>query len=79
MPEFRFFDYDSHEYFYETMSEEELEVFLAEHKNVVKTHHIPQIHTNTIGGNQHKKAFREVLNKIHNTTAGSKLNKTTEI
>lgn len=79
MQEYRFFDYDTHEYFYETMTEEELEAFLAEYKNVVKAHHIPMIHTNTIGGNQHKRGFREVLNKIHNKTAGSILNKTTEI
>ena len=39
----------------------------------------PQVNSNTIGGNQHRKAFKEVLNKIHSKTAGSALNKTTEL
>lgn len=39
----------------------------------------PQINADPIGSNQHGKAFREVLNKIHNKTPGSKLNNTTEI
>ena len=39
----------------------------------------PQINADPIGGNQHGKAFREVLNKIHKTTPGSTLNKTAEL
>ena len=39
----------------------------------------PQVNADPIGSNQHGKAFREVLNKIHNKTPGSTLNKTTEI
>lgn len=79
MPKYRFYDYDTHEYFYETMTEEELALVLAEHKNIIRAQDIPNIHTNTISGNQHRQGFREVLNKIHNRTAGSVLNKTTEI
>lgn len=32
-----------------------------------------------LGLNQHQRAFKEVLNKIHKKTPGSALNKTTEI
>lgn len=39
----------------------------------------PQINADPIGGNQHRKAFREVLNKIHQKSPGSTLNKTTEL
>lgn len=79
MPKYRFYDYDTREYFYETMTEEELELVLAEHKNIIRAHDIPNIHTNTIGNNEHRKNFREVLNKIHQKSPGSTLNKTTEL
>lgn len=39
----------------------------------------PQITCDPIGSNQHRKAFKEVLNKIHSKTSGSVLNKTTEL
>lgn len=39
----------------------------------------PQINCDPIGSNQHRRAFKEVLNKIHTRTAGSDLNKTTEL
>lgn len=39
----------------------------------------PQVNADPIGGNQHRKAFREVLNKIHQKSPGSTLNKTTEL
>ena len=32
-----------------------------------------------LGLNQHQRAFKEVLNKIHKRAAGSALNKTTEL
>lgn len=39
----------------------------------------PLINADTIGNNPHRKGFKEVLNKIHQRTAGSTLNKTTEL
>ena len=39
----------------------------------------PMVHGNTIGNNQHRRAFKEVLNKVHNRSPGSVLNKTTEL
>lgn len=33
----------------------------------------------TLGLNQHQRAFKEVLNKVHAKTPGSVLNKTTEM
>lgn len=39
----------------------------------------PQVNADPIGSNRHRKGFREVLNKIHTRTAGSTMNKTTEI
>jgi putative FmdB family regulatory protein len=39
----------------------------------------PQVSADPIDGNQHRKAFREVLNKIHKKSPGSTLNKTTEL
>lgn len=39
----------------------------------------PQINADPIGSNQHRRAFREVLNKIHKGAPGSTLNKTTEL
>lgn len=79
MPRYRFYDYDTYEYFYDEMTEEELELVLAENKNIIRAQDIPNIHTNTIGNNEHKRNFKEVLNKIHSRTAGSVLNKTTEM
>lgn len=39
----------------------------------------PQINADPIGSNQHRKAFREVLNKIHQKSPGSTLNNSTEL
>lgn len=39
----------------------------------------PQINCDPLSNNQHRTAFKEVLNKIHTRTAGSALNKTTEL
>lgn len=59
---------------------EDKDAYLAENPQYVQTMtKPPMVHSNTIGGNQHGKAFREVLNKIHNKTPGSQLNKTAEI
>lgn len=39
----------------------------------------PQVNADPIGRNQHGRAFKEVLNKIHSKTAGSVMNKTTDM
>lgn len=39
----------------------------------------PQVNADPIGRNQHGKAFKEVLNKIHSGTAGSTMNHTTDM
>ena len=39
----------------------------------------PQVNADPISNNQHRRGFKEVLNKIHNGTAGSVMNKTTEL
>lgn len=39
----------------------------------------PQVNADPISNNQHRKGFREVLNKIHQKSPGSTLNKTTEL
>ena len=39
----------------------------------------PLINADPISNNQHRKAFREVLNKVHKGSPGSTLNKTTEL
>lgn len=80
MPQYRFFDEETREYFVASLEDDEhVEQYLAANPHIIKTFFPPNIHTNTIGSNQHGKAFREVLNKIHNKTPGSQLNKTTEI
>lgn len=59
---------------------EEKDAYLAENPHLVQTYtKAPQVNADPIGGNQHRRAFKEVLNKIHSTTAGSTLNKTTEL
>lgn len=41
--------------------------------------HAPQINADPLSNNQHRKGFKEVLNKIHQRSPGSTLNKTTEL
>ena len=59
---------------------EEKDEFLKENPHLVQTYtQAPQVNADPISNNQHRKAFREVLNKIHKGAPGSTLNKTTEL
>lgn len=39
----------------------------------------PQINADPLSNNQHRRGFKEVLNKIHQKTPGSQLSKTTDL
>lgn len=80
MPTYNFRDKETGEVSERILRITEREQFLIENPNLEQVHvHAPQVNSNTIGGNPHRKAFKEVLNKIHSKTAGSMLNKTTEL
>lgn len=80
MPTYSFRDKTTGEIFDKILRISEREQFLTDHPNLEQVlTQAPQINANTIGGNQHRKAFKEVLNKIHSKTAGSVMNKTTEL
>lgn len=80
MPTYSFRDKTTGEIFDKILRISEREQFLTDNPNLEQVlTQAPQINANTIGGNQHRKAFKEVLNKIHSKTAGSVMNKTTEL
>lgn len=80
MPTYEFRNKETGEIHDKFMSMSAREQYLADnpHLEQILTRP-PQVNADPIGGNQHGKAFREVLNKIHNKTPGSQLNKTAEI
>lgn len=80
MPTYSFRDKTTGEIFDKILRISEREQFLTDNPNLEQVlTQAPQINANTIGSNQHRKAFKEVLNKIHSKTAGSVMNKTTEL
>lgn len=80
MPTYEFRNKETGEIHERFMSMSEREPYLASnpHLEQILTRP-PQVNADPIGSNQHGRAFREVLNKIHNKTPGSTLNQTAEI
>ena len=80
MPTYSFRDKTTGEIFDKILRISEREQFLTDNPNLEQVLlQAPQVSTNSVSGNQHRKAFKEVLNKIHSKTAGSVMNKTTEL
>ena len=80
MPTYSFRDKNTGEVFEKVLRISEREQYLKENTHIEQVHlHAPQVNADHIGSNQHRKAFKEVLNKIHQRTAGSALNRTTEL
>ena len=80
MPTYSFRNKLTEEIFDKTMRISERDQYLADNPEIEQVHlTAPLVNANTLSGNQHRKAFKEVLNKIHSKTAGSALNKTTEL
>ena len=80
MPTYDFRNNDTGEIFERIMSIASKEQYLKDNPHIDQViMRAPQVNADPIGGNQHRRAFKEVLNKIHTRTAGSDLNKTTEL
>lgn len=80
MPTYDFRNTETGEIFEKFMSISSREQYLKDNPNIEQVLlHAPSVNADPIGSNQHGKAFREVLNKIHQRSPGSVLNKTTEI
>lgn len=63
-----------------SMKISEREQFLRDNPNLEQVIlSAPQVNADPLSNNQHRRGFKEVLNKIHSGTAGSTLNKTTEL
>jgi predicted nucleic acid-binding Zn ribbon protein len=80
MPTYSFRDKTTGEIFDKILRISEREQFLTDNPNLEQVLlYAPQVSTDSLSGNQHRRAFKEVLNKIHSKTAGSVMNKTTEL
>lgn len=80
MPTYDFRNKETGEITERIMSMSEREQFLLDNPHMEQVLlSAPQVNADPIGRNQHGKAFREVLNKIHNKTPGSTLNRVTEL
>lgn len=80
MPTYSFRDKTTGEIFDKILRISEREQFLTDNPNLEQVLlSAPQVSTDPLSGNQHRRAFKEVLNKIHSKTAGSVMNKTTEL
>lgn len=80
MPTYEFRNKETGEIIEKFMSISSREQFILDNPHLEQTiTRPPQINADPISNNQHRKGFKEVLNKIHQRTAGSTLNKTTEL
>lgn len=80
MPTYSFRDKTTGEIFDKILRISEREQFLTDNPNLEQVLlYAPLISTDPLSGNQHRRGFKEVLNKIHSKTAGSVMNKTTEL
>jgi predicted nucleic acid-binding Zn ribbon protein len=80
MPTYSFRDKTTGEIFDKILRISEREQFLTDNPNLEQVLlYAPQVSTDSLSGNQHRRAFKEVLNKINSKTAGSVMNKTTEL
>lgn len=80
MPTYSFRDKTTGEIFDKILRISEREQFLTDNPNLEQVLlYAPQVSTDSLSGNQHRRAFKEVLNKIHSKTVGSVMNKTTEL
>jgi hypothetical protein len=80
MPTYSFRNKTTGEIFDKILRIAEREEYLTANPDVEQVHlHAPQVNADPIGSNQHRKGFKEVLNKIHQRTAGSALNRTTDL
>lgn len=80
MPTYEFRNKETGEIHEKFMSMSSREQYLADNPQLEQIMtRPPQVNADPIGSNQHGRAFREVLNKIHNKTPGSTLNRVTEI
>lgn len=80
MPTYDFRNKETGEIIEKFMSISAKEKFLEDNPHLEQVLlHAPQVNADPISNNQHRKAFKEVLNKIHKSAPGSTLNKTTEL
>ena len=80
MPTYSFRNKTTGEIFDKILRIAERETYLIENPDIEQIHlGAPMVNADPIGANQHGRAFKEVLNKIHKSTAGSVMNKTTEL
>lgn len=80
MPTYDFRNNDTGEIFEKFMSISSKEQYLKDNPHIEQVLiNAPSVNADPIGSNQHRRAFKEVLNKIHSKTSGSMLNKTTEL
>ena len=80
MPTYSFRDKNTGEVFDKVLRISEREQFLKDNPDLEQVIlSAPLFNADPISNNQHRKGFREVLNKIHKSAPGSTLNKTTEL
>lgn len=80
MPLYDFRNKLTGEIFEKSMKISEREQFLKDNPDLEQVLlSAPQVNADPLSNNQHRKGFKEVLNKIHSRTSGSQLNNTTEL
>ena len=80
MPTYDFRNNDTGEIFERFMSISSKEQYLKDNPHIEQILiNAPSVNADPLSNNQHRRAFKEVLNKIHSKTSGSMLNKTTEL
>ena len=80
MPTYDFRNNDTGEIFEKFMSISSKEQYLKENPHIEQVLiNAPSVNGDPLSGNQHRRAFKEVLNKVHSRSPGSVLNKTTEL
>lgn len=80
MPTYDFRNKVTGEVFEKFMSIAHREKYLEENPDIEQVLiNAPQINCDPIGTNKHRRAFKEVLNKVHSRTSGSVMDKTTEL
>lgn len=80
MPLYDFRNKLTGEIFEKSMKISEREQFLKDNPDLEQVIlSAPQVNADPLSNNQHRKGFKEVLNKIHSRTSGSQLNNTTEL
>lgn len=80
MPTYEFRNKETGEVTEKFMSMSAREQYLLDNPHLEPTMtQAPSVNGDPLSGNQHRRAFKEVLNKVHSRSPGSVLNKTTEL